>query len=70
MKALNKITSPILLEHDKIAELLIQSGADVDVVGAYGGTALTWAATKGMYSLDLYDLYIHEITCIFQHLPD
>lgn len=36
-----------LLGFDKIAELLIQNGAKVNVVGQSGGTALMKAAAKG-----------------------
>lgn len=35
------------LGFDEVAELLIQKGADVHVVGEYGQTALIYAAGKG-----------------------
>lgn len=37
----------LFLGFDKIAELLIQSGADVHIVGQNGNTALIWAIYKG-----------------------
>lgn len=42
-----KKTTSSFLGFDKIAELLIQKGADVNVLGQFGRTALSWAATKG-----------------------
>lgn len=36
-----------LLGFDKVAELLIQNGADVSIVGQDGTTALTLASRKG-----------------------
>lgn len=41
------LTFPFL-GFDEIAELLIEKGADTNVVGNSGSTALTWAAEKGM----------------------
>lgn len=35
------------LEHIKVAELLIQKGADVNIIGEFDRTALIWAAKKG-----------------------
>lgn len=41
-------TVPTLFsEFDNVAEFLIQKGADVNVVGENGYTALMWAAQKG-----------------------
>lgn len=37
----------LFLEFDNVAEFLIQKGADVNVVGENGYTALMWAAQKG-----------------------
>lgn len=50
-------TSPFL-GFDKIAVLLIQGGADVNVVGQYGYTALNYAVDMGKknFSLKTYDL--------------
>lgn len=43
------------LGYDKVAELLIQNGADVNIVGQHGSTALTWAAIKGnIISLEMF----------------
>lgn len=45
-ESLKKINFPIL-GHDKVAELLIQKGANVNLVGRSGNTALMYAAQKG-----------------------
>lgn len=44
--ALNNVNS-LFLGHKKIAELLIEKGANVNSVGYLGDSALTWAAQKG-----------------------
>lgn len=45
--ALKKHCISFLGNNDKLAELLIQNGADVNVVNVHGDTALNWAAKKG-----------------------
>lgn len=40
--------------HNKIAELLIQNGANVNIVGKSNNTALTWAAYKGKDQLTIF----------------
>lgn len=56
------------LGHDKIAELLIQNGANVTVVAQHGSAALIWAAIKGMVirtyvaaEINIPDLHIFRI---------
>lgn len=39
------------LGHDKVAELLIEKGADINVVVQDGMTVLHWAADKGFEKL-------------------
>lgn len=49
-KVFGKEVSTIILfsiGFDKVAELLIQKGANFDIVGEYGYTALIWAAQNG-----------------------
>lgn len=48
MKNFQKSVS-ICIGLDNIAELLIQKGADVNVVGQYGVTALLFATQNGKY---------------------
>lgn len=45
-EAFNKAIS--FLGYEKIAEFLIEKGADVNVLGSDGSSALTLAADKGM----------------------
>lgn len=44
---------------DKVAQLLIQKGVDVNVADDSGGTALLWAAEKGKNSI--YVLFSFEL---------
>lgn len=38
---------------DKVAKLLVQKGADVNIVGDYGRTAIHWASEKGRNGSDI-----------------
>lgn len=46
MSSKNNNAHPFL-GFDQIAELLIQKGANINVVGSEGNTALIWAAKNG-----------------------
>lgn len=51
----------LFLGYDKVAELLIQKGADVNIVGDYGSTALIWAAENGKLVKLLFQKLLHTL---------
>ena len=52
-KKVSKIVLSSCLGFDKVAELIIQNGADVTVVGNGTNTPLIWATQKSKYELCL-----------------
>lgn len=57
----------IPLGFDRVADLLIRNGADGNVVGQFGKTALIWAAQKGEQFIFVHNLYVIYVYFVYCH---